>query len=507
MDKLGNRVVLNGLKYILVNSSTYSSQQEKLIIECIEFSLRYLFTHPNDVETRTVVREILSLETSGHYGVSLLAFLCIRENVKEYTNGEKDHSIIPIEPEFLLQYLERFLKCTHVPIIIGIGKLPEFVISHPIEQIYISAYEMLNCFIKEYANDDKAYEALIQLLHFTILLSRECTNIDIDNELDLIKVVAGLLATYGDFQHARDLAEHILILSKMNDTPKRRRKAWLNYADIYAMCKDYTEALIGLACSKYGIEIVMDKEEVFQELYLEARIFRGIELREQAKSYAEHARSIAITLKRIKNNAIRRLDVFILGLKVEDILRHRDDCNEDITINDIEAITNDIIDISRIERENANEIMPVAVLIAQLLSINSSNDKLVKEFEEIRLTTKQEQQLVLDALANNSVNFKHIEALYNRLKKAVNREDIGYDIITLQKIARQMLDTDYKTININETLYLLEILMDNSISLLPIGSMTEARFEDDNRIKKIIESRINNKDVHSGTKKNTTLTL
>ena len=49
--------------------------------------------------------------------------------------------------------------------------------------------------------------------------------------------------------------------------------------------------------------------------------------------------------------------------------------------------------------------------------------------------------------------------------------------------------------------------MDNSISLLPIGSMTEARFEDDNRIKKIIESRINNKDVHSGTKKNTTLTL
>ena len=112
---------------------------------------------------------------------------------------------------------------------------------------------------------------------------------DPDYDLRLIRLVAGKLASAGEVQQARDLAEQALLNSASNE--RRRRLGWFAMADVYNRCGIQLEALLAIACTLAASD-TGDEEEVYQEITGVARVLRDCGLHDHARMAIGKARDL-----------------------------------------------------------------------------------------------------------------------------------------------------------------------------------------------------------------------
>lgn len=184
---------------------------------------------------------------------------------------------------------------------------------------------------------------------------RPYATIEQNESLRLLRLLAGHHARAGRFQHARNLAEQILIIGQ--DTEVRRRLAWFAYADVYTNdARNPIDALIGLACA-FATDTPVEKADLWQEVYAVIRVLRDLGITEFAHQFLP-------TLKRLiadlgyNPETDPRIVSTELGLRVVKI--------PELDAQSISTLIDDIVNASQ-RAKDKSDVLPLAALLGQVV--------------------------------------------------------------------------------------------------------------------------------------------
>jgi hypothetical protein len=175
---------------------------------------------------------------------------------------------------------------------------------------------------------------------------------DPDRDIQLMRLVAGKLASSGYMQVARDLAEQTLLNSAAS--PRRRRLGWFAMADVYHRCHNYLEGLIALACALATDEAV-DEEQAWYETNMLARLMRDCRLYDLARAAIAKSRKHLARMSLTDANG-HRLDTIELQI------RQREFDGTGASNAELEALIEDAVQNGAVVIERNDETAPAALV-------------------------------------------------------------------------------------------------------------------------------------------------
>ena len=341
------------------------------------------------------------------------------------------------------------------PIVIGRSMLPAGLLTEPPDEVLSAITSYLS-----YAPPGKLDDTKPMLIWLAFGAAVAPHSSDPDYDLRLIRSVAGKLASAGDLQQARDLAEQALINSAAS--ARRRRLGWFAMSDVYTRGGNSIEGLLAIACT-LAADSSGDEEEVYQEITGVARLFRDCGLHEQANAAIGKARGLLERMGLLGQFG-HQLDTLELHLRQSSLSAVAD---PDAALT---ALLVDVVANGREVLRHNDLTAPAGALLGQLLRIARLRGLVIPQgWDEVFSTLQRNAPGSLGELVATISAARptagQLFATMQSLGMARYSDDVGFDMRNLGIAARRALASDDLVGDPEEAAFVLDLLADRGVAL------------------------------------------
>ncbi len=460
-SRRGERRLLDTLEALLLVSSkggvlpVSSDRFQGAVLVLIE----RLATNPNNRALRLGLVALMQPAIAGTMGLALMAVLVLElasrpiELRKGGTLGRAGMDWLMERKPFLTAAFA-WMKAEE-PVMIGRSVLPVGLLTEPADEV-VSAVAGYLTYAPPGTFEDTS--AMLTWLAFGASVAPHSG--DPDYDLRLIRLVAGKLASAGDIQQARDLAEQALINSA--GTTRRRRLGWFAMADVYARGGNSIEGLLAIACTLAAADNV-DEEEIYQEITCLARLLRDCGLHEQARVVIAKARDV-LSRMGLQDSYGHQLDTLELQLRQ---MRFRVAEDGDAAFTSLLA---DVVANGRDVLRHRGFTVPVAALLGQLLRTASMRGLAVPSdaddtFGELLQQARGSFANLLGTMSAARPSAAELSALMGGLGPARYSDDVGFDMRSIAVVAGRALAGNDLLEDAEGTAFVLDLLADRGVAL------------------------------------------
>jgi hypothetical protein len=280
-----------------------------------------------------------------------------------------------------------------------------------------------------------------------------------DEDIRLLRLLAGQLAVEGQFQRARDYAEQILLMGQASKY--RCRLAWQAFGDVYHRCRNYIVALVGLACAM-AVDVAVEKGDLWQEVYAIQRVLRDLGLFELSRSFLPTMKKLLSDLGFDADKDPRYVSAE-LGLRLVE--------TDSAAAEPLGKILTEVFEACQRELGNRSRLLPLAVLLGQ--AVLKAEGAGVKISPEMRVMLDTALGQVGSSMANMArtvstakPSTKDVLAMFNGVERAAYASDVARDYTVLGLAARRLLDTGPQgDPTPSEMAFAVELLADHTVAL------------------------------------------
>lgn len=426
-------------------------------------AFRFLAFHPEDHDVRATLTSLFSVESCGDMGVPLLAYSLldeIRQGVslaRSSTDDEEDQSLKFDEAiQTSLKNGFRWLGDLGggEP---GVTVIPrELLVANPDE--VVRAIDRMVYQASDREGEDVDLVFMERLVLLACAICPHATK-ERDEDIRLLRHLAGQLAVEGQFQQARDYAEQILLMGQAGKY--RCRLAWQAFGDVYHRCRNYIVALVGLACSM-AVDVAVEKGDLWQEVYAIQRVLRDLGLFELSRSFLPTMKKLMSDLGFDADKDPRYVSAE-LGLRLVEA--------DSAAAEPLGKILTEVFEACQRELGNRNRLLPLAVLLGQ--AVLKAEGAGVKISPEIRVMLDTALGQVGSSMADMArtvstakPSTQDVLAVFNGVERAAYASDVAHDYTVLGLAARRLLDSGPQgDPTPSEMAFAVELLADHTVAL------------------------------------------
>lgn len=402
-------------------------------------AVRFLAQHPEDKDVRASFSRLLSVEACGELGLPVIAvtMLGLISVGVSLAKGQSEPHADPVgrDKKADADATEiALMRCMEWISERGYGEFGVTVVPREIVGIYadqiIRFVSRMMLHVGGIEGQDMDLETMSKMVLVASAVRSYATN-ERDEDLRLLRLLAGHYTVAGRFQYARNLAEQILVIGQ--ETEVRRRLAWFAYADVYQRCRNPIDALIGLACA-FAIDTPVEKEDLWQEVYAVIRVLRDLGMTELASKFLPALKRLIADLGYDPETDSRIVSTE-LGLRAVEISRL-----------DAQSVSTLIEDIVRAcgRTKNKSDVLPLAMLLGQI--IRAADERSIAVTMEARKLMKslvgrvgaRESELV-EAASSLVPTTHQVVSMFNSVERAMFGGDAATDLEVVGIAARRLL--------------------------------------------------------------------
>lgn len=447
------------------------------MIAPVQAVIDYLSKNPRDAATRQRLTTLLSVETSGLLGLTVLVAITSRpsRNAGAVEINTSPPAAVPVhDPDACLAVVKEIMKwaANESPLVPGRTRIPKDLLTEPPDEVLTLVKETLKHPADLRADiEERAFDGIMAV---GLLVAPHSTTPN--DDLDLLRYAAARYVAANKPQRARDLAEQALQTAA--GTPDRNRTAWIAFADIYHRARSFNEALLGIACA-LQIKVPIDFAELHYEASLLIRIYRDIHLLSPAKEAANRLVDLCVELD-LDDAFAQRVGTLLLQIRMMEALHDpaRLKCELPTLMQDA---AKHCVDLA----EQGEDILPATLILAQCLQQAKAAGIEVPDDIEHVLDTQLHKVPgpvadLVKLLDPTATTGEELFTLAKSIQPARNAEDTGFDFTMLGIAARRFLDSPMDSGDPAIVTFTLEALTDHALNDALIGT-EQSPFHEMNR--------------------------
>lgn len=461
LSERGERLLLDTLEALLLASSKgdgWAVPRDRFQAAVLELIER-LAANPDNRALRVGLVELMQPAVAGTTGLTLMAVLVLQlasrpiELRKSASPGKADMDWLMERKPFLtaaFNWME-----AEEPLVIGRSVLPSELLTEPADEVVSAVSDYLT-----YAPPGTFEDTSAMLTWLAFGASVAPHSSDPDYDLRLIRLVAGKLASAGDIQQARDLAEQALI--NCAASARRRRLGWFAMADVYARGGNSIEGLLAIACT-LAADDGGDEEEIYQEITGVARLFRDCGLHDHARIVIDKARSVLERMG-LRDRYGHELDTLELQLR-QMRLRIAEDVSATLT-----ALLVDVVANGRDVLRHRGHTAPAGALLGQLLRTARLRGLAVppeadETFDELQRGARGSFGDLVAIMSAARPTAEDLFSVMRALGPARYSDDVGFDMRNLAIAAGRALAGEDLLKSPEGAAFVLDLLADRGVAL------------------------------------------
>lgn len=460
-DAYACKILLRAMEAVLLardaSLDAYKDQVNAALLQIFT----YLAKHPRDAELRSALSRLMSVQVAGLTGVALLAHAVASSAARGYTLMPEAEAVPDASDEDFKRFFVSALDWleSRGPVALGTVALPREICGSSPDALFDDIVTMADRIgaVHDGQDDLRFLESLVAVGAALAQHTRRP-----HDDLLLLRVSAGKCVTAGRMQRGRDWAEHALNMAK-GDT-LRARLAWFAFADVYQRCGNHVEALIGMG-AVLSTEIEVPAQQAFYESYALIRLFRDLGLVEEASKCLPACRFLVEKLGN-ENAMAHRLETIRLGIETRRLTRAAAPPDPAIVA---QLVADAAANLAAVQAAR-DEIMPVAVLCAQLFNLAEDLHVAVTPAARNELTR------ATDAIGSRSATLIRVAAErqpsaadvldWIHLSEAARySEDAAYDAKLLERAGSRLLATPEAAQSAVVAAFAAELKTDHAVSI------------------------------------------
>lgn len=422
----------------------------------------YLASNPVDGSVRIRLARVLAVDVSGPIGLPLIIAAAVDYMKRPLSLKPRPNGVGFAADEVLAQhsFLENAFSWLEAesPVVLGRSFLPLSLLANLNPNDLASGIFELLQIAGNRLDDDSDIKTLTTWLFLGVSLAPLTSNPNQD--LAMVRLVAGRLAVAGRVQQARDLAEQAL--QSAGTSPQRRRAAWFAMADVYHRLGNNLEGLIAMTCAAAG-DVNVDIEQAFHETNALVRLLRDVGLIDFALEVHATAGELLNEMGSFAANQDRH---HFLGLQLE-MVRLRRAPNQ--TFAELQDLLGRVLVHAEGVVEREDDMAPAAMMLGQLMRIAEAAGIVVPAHANIILTALLERTPVLigdlvRVLSKKRPSADDVLQVYKQIEQARYAEDIGYDVRSIALVAQRLLTGAAET-DTEHAAFAIELLADRATAI------------------------------------------
>ena len=398
-------------------------------------TVRFLAQHPEDKDVRASFSRLLSVEACGELGLPVIAvtMLDLASAGVSLAKGPSDLQADSVSGDE--KAVEAALmRCMEWIGELGYGEFGVTVVPRELVEPYADRVIRLISRMMLHAGGIEGEDMDLHAMSHLVLVAsavRPYATTERDEDLRLLRLLAGHYAHAGRFQHARNMAEQILAIGQ--DTEVRRRLAWFAYADVYQRCRNPIDALVGLACA-FATDTSVEKADLWQEVYAVIRVLRDLGMTELASKFLPALKRLIGDLG-YDPETDPRVVLTELGLRVVKISR--------LDPQGVSTLIDDIVKACG-RAKDKSDVFPLVALLGQV--VRAADERSIAVPMEVRrlLTAlvrrvgARESELVETASSLVPTTYQ-VVSMFNSVERAMFGGDAATDLEVVCMAARRLL--------------------------------------------------------------------
>jgi hypothetical protein len=277
-----------------------------------------------------------------------------------------------------------------------------------------------------------------------------------DDDIRLLRLLAGNFAAAGQFQRARDFAEQILLMGQTS--PLRQRLAWSAYADVHHRCHNYIVSLVGMACS-LATDVAIPKADVWHEVYTIHRILRDLNLFDLARHFLPAMKTLLGDLGYDPETDAR---VVAADLALQ-LMQARNG-----SVDELQSLLVRIAAATESALGDRNQLFPLAILLGQAVAkVQAAGGEVPPAIQATLGSALQDVgskvAITIRTVSAEKPSAKDVLAMFNEVQRASFAADVARDYSHIGLAARRLLDTS--TQDVTESAFAIELLSDHAVKL------------------------------------------
>ncbi|MFM0619779.1 CHAT domain-containing protein [Paraburkholderia nemoris] len=463
------QIVLSSVRAMMLKEEVIREERDYYRAPLLA-AIRHIAQHPADGALRAVLSTLLSVDSCGDLGIPIVAVIMLDiagEGVRvsppatktagsganvANNNEEPDEETITGTIKSALLWLGDQGAAEF-----GVTVLPAGLVGrHPDRVVQYLSRIILRICAQLGEDVDLAYMERMVLL--ACAMCPHATE-ERDEDLRVMRLFASQCAMAGQFQRARNVAEQILLMGQGNDV--RQRLAWLAFADVYHRCRNYVEALVGLACA-LTTDVAVDKADLWQEVYLGVRVLRDLGLFAVARKFLPTLKQLLSDLGFDATTDVRIVSTE-LALRLLEV--------EDSDRGEIAALVDEVACCCERALTRRNELLPLVALLAQAMQKAETAGILVNTqtrdlfAKAVVLIGEQAAQMVM-TISSVTPSAADVADMFNKVQRALYAADAPGDYAAVGLAARRLLDSDLEEDPKDDVKALaVELLADHAVAL------------------------------------------
>lgn len=459
------QIVLSATRALMLDGGVHQEEREFYRIPLMA-TVRFLAQHPEDKDVRASLSRLLSVEACGELGlpviaVTMLSFASAGVSLATDPKQQQDDSNSGDEGVDARATMDALMRCMTWIGERGYGEFGVTVVPRELVGTYADRVIRLVAQLMLHAGGIEGKDMDLQTMYHMVLVAsavRPYAITEQNEDLRLLRLLAGHHTLAGRFQHARNLAEQALAIGQ--ETEVRRRLAWFAYADVYQRCRNPIDALVGLACA-FATDAQVEKSDLWQEVYAVIRVLRDLGMTELASEFLPALKRLIADLGYDPETDPRIVSTE-LGLRV---IR--------ISQSDAQSISTLLDDIVKAcgRAKDKSDVLPLAVLLGQVVRAADERSIAVPGRARELLTAllgrvgTRESEFVWTT-SSLVPSTSEVISMFNNVERAMFGGDAATDLEVVGMAARRLLVKPGEAADINKASALaVELLADQTMTL------------------------------------------
>lgn len=432
------QIVLSATRALMLEGGVPQEEREYYRTPLMA-AVKFLAQHPEDKGVRASFSRLLSVEACGELGlpviaVTMLDLASVGVSLASGPNEPQADSVSGDEKTDADAAEAALMRCMEWIAERGYAEFGVTVVPRELVGTYADRLIRMISQMMLHAGGIEGQDMELQTMSQMVLVAsavRPYATTERDEDLRLLRLLAGHYTVAGLFQHARNLAEQILDIGQ--DTAARRRLAWFAYADVYQRCRNPVDALVGLACA-FATDTPVEKADLWQEVYAVIRVLRDLGMTELASKFLPALKGLIADLGYDPETDPRIVSTE-LGLRVVEI--------SGLNVQSVSTLIDDIVDACG-RTKNKSDVLPLAVLLGQVIRA-ADERSIAVPLEARKLLTAlvgrvgaRESELVETASALVPTTHQ-VVSMFNSVERAMFGGDAATDLEVVGMAARRLL--------------------------------------------------------------------
>lgn len=459
------QIVLSATRALMLEGGVPQEEQEYYRYPLMA-AVRFLAQHPRDKDVRASFSRLLSVEACGELGlpviaVTMLDLASVGVSLAKGPSETPTDSVSGDEKADEDATEAALMRCMEWIAERGYGEFGVTVVPRELVGTYADRVIRLISQMMLHAGGIEGQDIELQTMSQMVLIAsavRPYATTERDEDLRLLRLLAGHYTVAGRFQHARNLAEQILAIGQ--DTEVRRRLAWFAFADVYQRCRNPIDALVGLACA-FATDTPVEKADLWQEIYAVIRVLRDIGMTEFASKFLPALKTLIADLGYDPETDPRIVSTE-LGLRVVKISR--------LDAQGVSTLINDIVKACG-RAKDKSDVLPLVVLFGQVVRA-ADERSIAVPMEARRLLAvlvgrvgARESELVETASSLVPTTYQ-VVSMFNSVERAMFGGDAATDLEVVGMAARRLLIEPGDAADTGKAITLaVELLADQTMNL------------------------------------------